>query len=408
MGGGADVARHVEAHAVGAEVAGVEPAGGREPVLGQQLLGRRDGRPVLGVGLDPHVVEVGRRVAVVAGEAPDEAEFPGPQHHLHVGAARGQQVADDVRAAHVPGVRVEHEVPALPGGVVQVGRVAAGGGADTPDGEDTRRVRAQVLVRIEVEGEEGPVQGLVRPGHGRREHDVVQVLLGSRQAAGGVDDVAVGPVAPVDARRAAGAGHHHAVVDEDHLVGGVGRAGIEIRQVVQEMGEVAHAGRTRGGERTQGAVLEVDRGAGAVVQADHHVVQLHRAARRVQAVLVGEGQIAGHAELDHHLVAEVTHVVGGLVHAGPGHSQAGGDAIAAPQVVPAGGGQHAQVAEVVARFGVVVEHRAHVDAAGQPGRRHRAAPLEHGFPVVAVAADGVGAAAGRQRGVPAPGRVDAA
>ena len=157
-----NVSRHVEPDVVRTQVTVVDG-----PPLGEIILGQIDlagGYPRAHVreDLDGNVVEVGSRVSIITDKAPDPAQLIDGQLHLDFVTTGVHQVShvvtgsDIIRTSPVDEVTVlpgllGDELGAVPGGVIGISR------ADTPGVEDTGRVRGQILVAIDPEGEDGAV-----------------------------------------------------------------------------------------------------------------------------------------------------------------------------------------------------------------------------------------------------------
>ncbi len=212
----ADVARHVEAAGVRAEIREIEAAARRERVLREVGHTHDDLWRGHGPGLHRHVVEVRRRRGVVAVQAPDPAEFVDAEFDLDPAPSRLEQIAEELLVTHVIG-GTEAEIAALaPRRRRQRGGIRGGRRAHAPAVDHAGGLSGQQVVAPDIEGD----QRLVAPGgpgQSRRHDPVVEPPVLAEHPAVRVQDVPAGPVAPLHARRAAGAGDHLAVVHETDL-----------------------------------------------------------------------------------------------------------------------------------------------------------------------------------------------
>ena len=287
-----DVARHVEAAPARARISMVDGAAFGEGVLRPVHLARAEGRAVMIKAQESHVVEVRRRRGVVA-RPPERIHLLHEQENLHVGAPGFEQVGHHLVVTAVFRPTVVYPTSAAPVGRGQVVRVAGGHRAHTPAIEDERRVRVDQPVHVDVELEHATQLVRVLPGDGRRENPVVDLVVVAGQSAVWIDDPAVGPVAPVDARRAARTRHDDPIVDEQRLRTAVAEARIEFLQVVHDLGEIAHvAARFRPPVFGDGA-LEVVEGDDLVVEVHGQIVHLYRAHTGEAAVFIGPDLVRG-------------------------------------------------------------------------------------------------------------------
>ncbi len=231
---------------VGGQVVRIEHAGLRKGIPDPVINTYGDSGSFRIPGTNCHVVEVGCGCTVGSIEltiTEDEAPFIGREGYLDPLAA-GDEIAVKEELCTMVIRPSEIEIRTLPGRSFEIGRIGTRGRPDFPPVENSGRSIFEGFVSVDVESQFGGmcVDG---PGEGRGYHTVVHMVVEGKigeQTAVVIDDPTARVVAPGDARHAFGARHDRSIVHEIHLVRRVRAAGVEIPEIVAQVGEVADPG----------------------------------------------------------------------------------------------------------------------------------------------------------------------